>query len=96
MTDTPPRSSTRFQKLLAAGLGILLALAAGEVLLRLVGAAPEVAPVRRGRFQLSANPRLVFEPVPGLAFEGAPESFLERRQERWVNYGKFKEVAAEG
>ncbi len=64
------------QKLAAATLGTLLALSAGEVLLRVVGA-PEVAPVRRGRFQLSANPRLVFEPVPGLALEGAPESFFE-------------------
>jgi lysophospholipase L1-like esterase len=77
MTDAPPRSPTTARKLLAAGLGILLALAAGEILLRIVGAAPEVAPVRRGRFQLSANPRLVFEPVPGMAFEGDPQGFFE-------------------
>ncbi|HKH45321.1 MAG TPA: SGNH/GDSL hydrolase family protein [Thermoanaerobaculia bacterium] len=70
-----PAPSSR-QKLLAVGIGILLALSAGEILLRIVGA-PEVAPVRRGRFQLSANPRLVFEPVPGLAYEGAPDSFFE-------------------
>lgn len=67
---------TTRSKLLACGLGMLLALAAGELLLRIVGA-PEVAPVRRGRFQLSANPRLVFEPVPGLAVEGSPDGFLE-------------------
>ena len=67
---------TTRQKLLATVLGIVLALAAGEVLLRIVGA-PEVAPVRRGRFQLSADPRLVFEPVPGLASAGSPDSFLE-------------------
>jgi lysophospholipase L1-like esterase len=77
MTPPPPRSPTTAQKLLAAGFGILLALVAGEVLLRLVGAAPEVAPVRRGRFQLSANPRLVFEPVPGMAFEGDAQGFFE-------------------
>jgi lysophospholipase L1-like esterase len=64
------------QKILAIGIGILLALATGEILLRIVGA-PEVAPVRRGRFQLSANPRLVFEPVPGLAYEGTPDGFFE-------------------
>lgn len=77
MTDSSPPSP--LQKLLAVGLGILLALAAGELLLRLVGA-PEVAPVRRGRLQLSANPRLVFEPVPGLALEGEegdPGRFFE-------------------
>jgi lysophospholipase L1-like esterase len=39
-----------------------------------------VAPVRRGRFQLSANPRLHFEPVPGLAYDGeGPPRFYEWR-----------------
>lgn len=77
MTDNSPlRSPSPAQRLLAAGIGILLALMAGELLLRVVGA-PEVAPVRRGRLQLSANPRLVFEPVPGLVLEQAPESFFE-------------------
>jgi lysophospholipase L1-like esterase len=72
---SPPRP---LQKLFAAGLGILCALLAGEGLLRLVGA-PEVAPVRRGRIQLSANPRLVFEPVPGLAAEKGSGGFFEYR-----------------
>ena len=71
-----PRSPSIAQRLLATALGIVLALAAGEALLRIVGA-PEVAPVRRGRFQLSANPRLVFEPVPGLAHQGNPQGFFE-------------------
>ena len=38
--------------------------------MRAAGAAPEVSPVRRGRLQLSDNPRLVFEPVPGMVVEG--------------------------
>lgn len=78
MTTAPLQAPSSFQRLLAAGLGVLLALLAGEILLRIVGA-PEVAPVRRGRFQLSANPRLVFEPVPGLEHERAsgPQSFFE-------------------
>jgi lysophospholipase L1-like esterase len=63
-------------KLLAILCGALGALACGEVLLRLVGA-PEVAPVRRGRLQLSADRRLVFEPVPNLRFQGGPTSFFE-------------------
>jgi lysophospholipase L1-like esterase len=68
----------RRPKLLAVAFGVVAALAAAEVLVRVVGA-PEVAPIRRGRFQLSANPRLVFEPVPGLAHEaaGGPERFFE-------------------
>ncbi len=77
MTDIPSHPPSSLQRLLAAGLGILLALAAGEVLLRIVGA-PEVAPVRRGRFQLSADPRLVYEPVPGLVHKDASShSFFE-------------------
>lgn len=63
-------------RLLAIAMGILAALVAGEVAARLVGA-PEVALVRRGRFQLSANPRLLFEPVPGLSFTGDPRYFFE-------------------
>ncbi|HYU32253.1 MAG TPA: SGNH/GDSL hydrolase family protein [Thermoanaerobaculia bacterium] len=77
MTDAPSHSPSSRQRLLAAGIGIFLALAAGEILLRIVGA-PEVAPVRRGRFQLSADPRLVFEPVPGLVHQDtASHSFFE-------------------
>jgi lysophospholipase L1-like esterase len=64
------------QKALAILLGLLGALACGEILVRIVGA-PEVAPVRRGRFQLSADPRLLFEPVPNLRYRGDPTEFYE-------------------
>ena len=50
---------------------VVLALLAAEAIVRLAGVAPEISPVRRGRIQLSANPRLVFEPVPGLRVETA-------------------------
>lgn len=39
--------------------------------MRLAGVAPEISPVRRGRIQLSENPRLVFEPVPGMVVREA-------------------------
>ena len=66
----------RWQKLLAILAGLLGALACGEILVRIVGA-PEVAPVRQGRFQLSADPRLLFEPVPNLRYRGDPTEFYE-------------------
>lgn len=44
---------------------VLLALLASEALVRLSGAAPEVGVIQAGRFRLSHNPRLGFEPVPG-------------------------------
>lgn len=48
----------------AVALSVLASLAAGELLFRILGA-PEVGPIRRGRLQVSENPRLLFEPVPG-------------------------------
>lgn len=48
----------------AVACSVFLALAAGELLFRIIGA-PEVGPIRRGRLQVSANPHLLFEPVPG-------------------------------
>jgi lysophospholipase L1-like esterase len=66
------------QKILAVLVGLLCALAAGEILVRIVGA-PEVAVVQRGRFRLSADPRLLFEPVPGLAVAGDTADFYEYR-----------------
>lgn len=48
----------------AVALGVIFALGTGEGLFRIIGA-PEVGPIRRGRLQVSANPRLLFEPVPG-------------------------------
>ena len=66
------------QKILAALFGLAAALAAGEAVVRIVGA-PEVAVVQRGRFRLSEDPRLLFEPVPGLAVEGDTADFYEYR-----------------
>lgn len=79
MRKVDSKGVPQVQKALAVLFGTLAALAAGELLLRVAGAAPEVAPVRRGRIQLSANPRLVFEPVPGLRHEGDPGGFFEYR-----------------
>ena len=55
---------------LLAVAGLSLGLLAAEVLVRIAGAAPEVSPIRRGRLQLSDDPGLVFEPVPGMVVEG--------------------------
>jgi hypothetical protein len=65
----PARPLPRTVRLLVPLLGVVLGLAASEVVVRVAGVAPEVSPVRRGRIQLSANPRLVFEPVPGMVVE---------------------------
>jgi lysophospholipase L1-like esterase len=55
----------------------LLALVAAEVLLRLLHAAPDVGVIHRGRFRLSANPKIGFEPVPGFTYHGSERSFID-------------------
>lgn len=57
------------------GLGLAGGLAAAEALVRLAGLAPEVVLVREGRFQLSANPELGYEPVPGVDYDGKLDGF---------------------
>lgn len=66
-------------KALAVLFGTLLALGIGEAVVRLAGAAPEVAEVQRGRLRISANPRLLFEPVPKMEVAGVPSGAEEYR-----------------
>ena len=59
------RTSLQRAGLLLAG--IAAALAAGEILIRALGAAPQVAWFRREEFQIAANPLIGWEPAPGAA-----------------------------
>jgi lysophospholipase L1-like esterase len=65
------------RKLSLSLASLLIALLCAELVLRLAGAAPEVGVVRQGRFQLSANPRIGYEPVPELHYEGEDLSFYD-------------------
>lgn len=66
---TVHRRQIAARRVVAVAASVALALLGGECLLRLVGA-PELATVQRGRLQLSANPRLIYEPVPALSVAG--------------------------
>jgi len=70
---TRPRSRLRDAagKLALLSLAIALTLLIGEVLVRVAGVAPDVARVDAGRFRLSANPKIGFEPLPGIDYDGA-------------------------
>ena len=59
--------------------GVLTALLLGEGAVRLIGAAPETAFIQRGRFRLSANPRIGYEPVPHMDYGGADMEFWDWR-----------------
>ncbi|MBU1909947.1 MAG: SGNH/GDSL hydrolase family protein, partial [Verrucomicrobia bacterium] len=59
--------------------GLLAALAIGEVITRLSGRAPEMSLISVGRFQLSANPRMGYEPVPDFEYHGRKLYYYEFR-----------------
>lgn len=53
------------RKLATVLISLVLALLAAEGMVRLLHAAPEVRLLQAGRFRLSGNPRIGFEPAPG-------------------------------
>lgn len=72
----------RFERTACCGLllaGLALSLFLCEVLVRLAGVAPDVVMIRRGRFQLAANPRIGWEPAPGIDYRGNSLDFYDYR-----------------
>ena len=77
MDAGPAGPMTPMAKKLALMLaGVIVALLAAELLVRAVGAAPKVYAIRKGRFQLSHNPKIGYEPVP-LVYSGHELSFYD-------------------
>ena len=71
-------SSTLWLKKLSVSLvSLLISLLAVELVIRVAGAAPEVSVIRKGRFQLSRNPKIGYEPVPALDYQGEELSFYD-------------------
>jgi hypothetical protein len=66
-----------FKKLTLSLVSLLIALLGAELLLRATGAAPEVSVIRKGRFELSRNPKIGYEPVPSVQYEGTELSFYD-------------------
>ncbi len=52
------------KKLALTLVALAISLLAAELMLRLVGAAPKIYPIERGRFRLARNPKIGYEPVP--------------------------------
>jgi GDSL-like Lipase/Acylhydrolase family len=65
------------KKLALSLAALLVSLLAAELLVRLLGAAPQVSVIRAGRFQLSSNPLVGYEPVPGLEYQGGSLAFFD-------------------
>src|SRR5215470_18263318 len=64
------------KKLALTLAGVVLALGAAELLVRVAGVAPKVYAIRKGRFQLSHNSRIGYEPVP-LVYNGRDLAFYD-------------------
>jgi len=56
---------------------ILFSIVCAEALLRLAHAAPEIQPIQKGRFRLSKNPKIGFEPVPNVVYHGSERAFFD-------------------
>lgn len=67
--------ASRTTRLLLILAGILAGLLLAEGVVRVSGTAPEVSLIREGRFRLSANPALGYEPVPRYEYRGPVTSF---------------------
>lgn len=62
--------------LVAASIAVGLAMA--ELVVRYFGLAPEIAVIQKGRFRLSANPKIGYEPAP-LDYQGDELRFFDYR-----------------
>ena len=78
MTDNSPATTTSLpQKILLLVAGTLFGLLLAEGIVRLSQLAPEVVLVQEGRFRLSPNPKIGYEPVPNYDYEGTTDSFYD-------------------
>jgi lysophospholipase L1-like esterase len=65
------------RKLALLLVSLVVSLLAAEGLLRLLHAAPDVGIIHKGRFRLSANPKIGFEPAPGFVYHGSQRGFID-------------------
>lgn len=74
-----PKSVALWQKLWLLSGSLLIGLLALELVVALAGLAPDVGPVEQGRFRLSANPKLGYEPIPGVEYSDRELAFYDYR-----------------
>lgn len=72
---TNPAATIWWQRLLLLLLGLAAGFLAMEAVVRIFGLAPEVVLVQEGRFRLSPNPKIGYEPVPSYDYRGQRDSF---------------------
>jgi len=64
------RAPTLRSNLALLAAGVLFSLLLAELVVRALGLAPAIVPIELGRFQLSSNPKIGYEPIPNFDYEG--------------------------
>jgi lysophospholipase L1-like esterase len=72
-------------------LGIFIALLIGEMVISFGHLAPEIAYIQKGRYRLSRNKKMGYEPTPGYKFKGDNLLFHDYRGEETNRLG-FRDV----
>jgi lysophospholipase L1-like esterase len=67
--------------------GVLVALSAGELIVRALGLAPEVVMVAHGRYRVSNDPEIGYEPIPGLRYDGRDLTLYDYRSDETNTLG---------
>lgn len=76
MHGEPAPAAALLKRLALMLASVLVALLGAELVVRAAGAAPKVYAIRKGRFQLSHNPKIGYEPAP-LVYDGRDLSFYD-------------------
>jgi len=73
------RAATMISNLSTLLAATLISLACAEIVVRFASLAPEIIPVTKGRFRLSPNPKIGYEPIPNIHYEEDSLSFYQYR-----------------
>jgi len=71
--------ATPLQKGMLLAASLLVGMVALEIMITLSGLAPDVTRVERGRYRLSANPKIGYEPIPGVEYDEENLEFYDYR-----------------
>ncbi len=74
---TASRPKAVLLNLAALFAATVLSLLFAEGAVRALGLAPSIIPIAKGRFRLSPNPKIGYEPIPNIQFEGESLSFYQ-------------------
>ena len=73
------RTKTVFLNLALFIAATLLSLLSAEIVVRALGVAPSIVPIAKGRFRLSPNLKIGYEPIPNIQYDGKSLRFFQYR-----------------